>query len=370
MNKCISCNKESINIPAVLPLCRSCIIEKFNEHESLIYSIHKKTREKYKLEEAVPKNNGGVVCRICGNNCQIQINDKGFCGLRTNEDGKLKHVKGSENEGILSYYFDALPTNCVASWVCAASKEKDKDWELYSYSKKYEYGYNNLAVFYETCSFNCLFCQNYTFRLTSANKESISARDLAKAVQDDTACICYFGGDPGTQILHSIKTSEIALKKNNRILRICWETNGNIEPSHLKKMAEICHNSHGCIKFDIKTFSEELNIALCGISNKRTFENFRKLAEMRKLRVMPPMLIASTLLIPGYINEEEVYNIAKFIADIDPSIPYSLLAFYPTFFFSDMPPTGKEQAHACFNAAKKAGLKNINIANKHILEMS
>jgi pyruvate formate lyase activating enzyme len=36
---------------------------------------------------------------------------------------------------------------------------------------------------------------------------------------------------------------------------------------------------------------------------------------------------ATTLLVPHYMNEEEVSNIAKFIAGLDDTIPYNLLIF-------------------------------------------
>jgi pyruvate-formate lyase-activating enzyme len=36
---------------------------------------------------------------------------------------------------------------------------------------------------------------------------------------------------------------------------------------------------------------------------------------------------AITLLVPHYMNEEEVSNIAKFIAGLDDTIPYNLLIF-------------------------------------------
>jgi len=43
-----------------------------------------------------------------------------------------------------------------------------------------EYGFYNLAVFYGTCNFNCLFCQNWHFRENVKRLTPIiSAEDLA-----------------------------------------------------------------------------------------------------------------------------------------------------------------------------------------------
>jgi pyruvate formate lyase activating enzyme len=47
-----------------------------------------------------------------------------------------------------------------------------------------------------------------------------------------------------------------------------------MHPKLLEKMMEISLISGGCVKFDLKAFDERLNLALCGINNKRTLENF------------------------------------------------------------------------------------------------
>jgi pyruvate formate lyase activating enzyme len=53
------------------------------------------------------------------------------------------------DRGILRWYYDPLPTNCVAEWVCAERNTHD---------------FSNLAVFYGACSLNCLSFQNWTYR--------------------------------------------------------------------------------------------------------------------------------------------------------------------------------------------------------------
>jgi len=78
-------------------------------------------------------------------------------------------------------------------------------------------------------------------------------------------------------------------------------------------------------------------------------------------------LIAGTLMVPGYIDAQEVLQIAEFIAGLDPEIPYSLLAFHPESHMGDMPPTSRRQADACLNAARKAGLKRVRVGNEHLL---
>jgi len=312
-----------------------------------------------------PKAKEGKSCHLCANECCLAPGEKSYCGLRTNRDKKI--VGATAEKGNVSWYYDALPTNCVADWVCPGGT--GVGYPQFAYSQGAEYGYKNLAVFYQACSFNCLFCQNWHYRYSATQPSRVNALELAQAVDDRTACICYFGGDPSPQLPHAIRASRLALESSkNRILRICWETNGSMHPALLRQAAELSLNSGGCIKFDLKAWSEELNIALCGISNKRTLENFRLLAQYVDRRPLPPFLIASTLLVPGYIDREEISGIAGFIASLSPDIPYTLLAFHPQFMMNDLPPTSKRHAQECLEIARAQGIKRVRLGNTHLLD--
>jgi len=191
---------------------------------------------------------------------------------------------------------------------------------------------------------------------------------LAGKADKKTTCICYFGGDPTPQILHAVKTSKIVLKEaSGRILRICWETNGAMQEPFLGMIADISLRSGGCIKFDLKAWNDGIHHALCGVTNRKTLENFRRLSTLIRERVEPPFLIASTLLVPGYVDEREVSAIAEYIAGLNPNIPYSLLAFYPHFYLQDLPTTSRLHAMRCKEAAERAGLRRVHIGNIHLL---
>jgi len=108
-------------------------------------------------------------------------------------------------------------------------------------------------------------------------------------------------------------------------------------------------------------------MGLCGVSNVRTKENFERAAQWIKKRSDPPFLIASTLLVPGYIDEEEIRSISEWIASLDPEIPYALLAFHPQFLFKDLPTTSRALAFRCKEVAEAAGLQRVRIGNLHLL---
>ncbi len=344
---CKKCKQEKV-LSKILPYCSECIRKDFNSLLPEITKIHKETRKSFNLPEKIPDDPNGINCSVCVNKCKIGNNNKGYCSVRKNIDGK---IFGPDDEwAYVDWYHDPLPTNCVADWVCEGNKD---------------YGYKNLAVFYEGCTFNCLFCQNWQFK---ERKNRATIMEIAQYADPLTSCICYFGGDPTPFARHTIALSkEILERKRTKKFRVCWETNGSVATVLMKEWVEIALATNGCIKIDLKTFSEELNIALCGVSNKNTKENIKIVADYIKKRERPPILVASTLLIPGYIDEYEITAMAKFLSSINTEIPWSFLGFYPHFYFNDLPQTSRKQADLALKIAENYGMKNTRIGNIHLL---
>ena len=364
MARCTACNRSSPLIAESIGFCLKCIRTKPAEALQHVSRVHERIRSSEGFPAKPPDDPRGLPCRLCVNECRIPEGQSGYCGLRKNDAGRL--TGGSAQFGKLSWYHDPLPTNCVGDWICAGGT--GAGYPQFAHCSGPEYGHSNLAVFFLACSFNCLFCQNWHFRDQAPRRPDVSARKLANAVDQRTSCICYFGGDPSPQLLYSLAASRIALK--NRpvgILRICWETNGSMAPELLDQIMQMALDSGGCVKFDLKARDETLHIALTGVSNHRTLSNFQRAAKTISRRPDPPPLIASTLLVPGYIDIDEVRTLAGFIASVNPDIPYSLLGFHPCYHMKDMPVTSRKQADDCLVAARNAGLTRVRIGNRHLL---
>lgn len=362
--ECPTCGKEVHLLSETLPVCLECLRSGKESIKPIIENAHRRSRQPFGLVNSPPRDPSGTPCQVCVNQCQISEGAWGYCGLRTQKEGVLQGV--SPEKGNVSWYYDGLPTNCVADWVCPAGT--GAGYPRFANTSDPEYGFKNLAVFYHGCSFDCLFCQNWTHRQRVCDRKRITPEEIAQAVDDRTSCICYFGGDPTPQAPHAIKVSKKAIESaKGRILRICWETNGSMNPGLLKEMVDLSLTSGGCIKFDIKAWNDSLHAALCGVSNERTKGNFEWAARRMKERPEPPLLIASTLLVPGYIDEEEIREISRWIASLNLEIPYSLLVFYPQFFFKDLPVTPRDLAFRCKEVAEKEGLRRVRIGNLNLL---
>ncbi|HDJ96725.1 MAG TPA: radical SAM protein, partial [Candidatus Aenigmarchaeota archaeon] len=356
---------------ASLGICKNCIEKEFEKSKPFIEKAHS-IRRFYGLPTFPPKSKGGIKCSICGNECKLENEEIGFCGLTQNKEGKLIRKIGNEKFGLISWYKDWHPTNCVAVNWCAGGT--GAGYPKYAKKPTTEYGYANASIFCGTCSYHCLFCQNTSWHdMVRFKNEIMEARKLANSIlKDETyTCVCWFGGDPSCQapfvwsVSHKLRKEA---KRNGRILRICLETNGNFSWYWLKKIAKICFESGGGIKFDLKfPKGSNCNVALCGVGNEKSYKNFEKLVDLHKRRQEVPFLRASTLLIPHYISIRDIERIAKFIVSLDESIPYSLLAFFPHYRMSDMGLTTTRFAQECLRLCKKIGLKRVRIGNLHLL---
>lgn len=363
---CGCCGKDDVLVSGFVSFCADCIRKYPDDLLKEVERRRVEMRSRFGLPGKPPKAEDGITCRLCANHCRIPMGGYGFCGCYRNHDGRLRHSTTSSSVAAVSFYHDPLPTNCVADWVCPAGT--GAGYPYFAHKKGPEFGYKNLAVFYQRCNFDCLFCQNWHFRDFTTHKYH-KAEDVASAVDERTSCICFFGGDPTPTLAHSLAVARLARGKGLPIMRICWETNGAMHPRTLKKVLQMALESGGCVKFDLKFFSEPLNIALCGVTNRQTLQNFRYAVEFAKRagRDEPPLVVASTLLVPGYTDEEELNGLAKFIAECDRQTPWALLAFHPDFLMNDLPTTSRAHAEAAIHIGQKHGLKHIRIGNLHLL---
>jgi pyruvate formate lyase activating enzyme len=149
----------------------------------------------------------------------------------------------------------------VADWVCSGSRQ---------------HGKHNLAVFYTSCTLDCLFCQNWHFREvdnesaagTSARAAGTSARELAEHANEGTYCVCFFGGDPASQMPHALASARALAERG---VVICWETAGTAHPKLMDRAVRYSLETGGCLKFDLKAYTESVHVALTGWSNRQTF---------------------------------------------------------------------------------------------------
>jgi len=367
VGRCKLCGRSSITISDTVGVCVDCLRERPGEALPIAMRAHERSRRLFDLPLEPP--NSGIPCGLCSANCRIEDGGRGFCGVIYNRGGKLERVTGSVEYGLLHYYYDPIPTNCVADWVCPAST--GRGYPKYAVVPGPEIGYRNLAVFYGSCNLDCLYCQNWEYReFHKSPWRRVSVGELVGAVDRRTTCVCFFGGDPSSQILHAIMVAREVIergRREGRVVRICWETNGHIAPKFIDLVVETSLVSGGIVKFDLKAWTPSVYKALTGRDNKVVFENFERAARRFDERKEVPLVVASILLVPGYVDEHEVDMLTKFIARVNPSIPTRFLAFHPDYLLRDLPRTSRRHAENALKIARENGLVEVSVGNVWLL---
>jgi pyruvate formate lyase activating enzyme len=325
--QCIICDNPRPS--KTIPVCPSCA----KSRAEIAETLHKGLEIIGGSEKAS--------CNLCSNQCRIE--DEGLCRIRFLKDGKIVS-RSTTRRALLHAYKDPLPTNCCNAWFCKGSSM---------------FGYN-LAVFYYGCNFDCLYCQNWQHKHVN-RAPPVTVDDMVRRAMDETVkCICHFGGSPEPQMGFALNFSRLALEKRSDIM-ICWEWNGAGNTKLALEAAKLSSESGGTVKFDLKAWNEDLHVILTGRSNRPVHKNFEAIFEK-----YPEVLSVTTLLVPYYVDAEEVEGIASFMASLSPEIPYSLLIFHPDYRLRDLPITPRNQVLECYKVAKKH-LRNVNIGNIHLL---
>ena len=356
MGRCRACGFVSDEISEAIGLCVKCL----RENPSLSLEAVKRIREEWRKSlnlPLYPPRSGNITCHMCVNECSIPEGDFGYCGIIKNEGGRFSTISGGFNRAYLHWYFDPLPTNCVAAPVCP---------------ERENYGFYNLAVFFAGCNLDCLFCQNihHKYMIKDGKVRTnegviLSDEELFKIAMDPrVVCVCFFGGDPIPHMAYTIKVARKIIRYSKKGKRVCWETNGLMDTKITENVAKLCAETGGKVKVDWKAYSPTLYQILTGVDGEKAVE---RLKENVMILSKYGVLVVSTLVVPHYIDAVEIGSIARFLASIDPDIPYILLGFAPQHLMFDIPTTSRKQMEEVYSAALSAGLKNVHIGNRWLL---
>ena len=376
MGRCRLCGRSSKTISSWLGVCRDCLLSRPRDALRLVWRKRRLWRVSLGLPPEPPRGPGGVTCKICVNECMIPEGGLGYCGVWRNRGGRLEPVGG--RHGLVAYtYLDPLPTNCVATPVCPAAT--GRGYPEYTDTLGPEYGYYNHAVFMGGCPLDCAFCQNPEHKQMVAGGKPSRTKTIEELVEEAldprVRCVCFFGGDPTPHapllVTAARRIIEEACRRGQRFKRICWETDGLAGPGLIKAMARVSLVSGGIVKIDWKAWTPSIYEALTGTPGEKAVERLREntriLSVMARERSEPPLLVVSTLLVPGYVTPSEVHAIASYLATLDPTPPMVLLAFYPTHRMPDMPTTSRDHMEKAVEAARKAGVREVYVGNEWLL---
>ena len=291
--------------------------------------------------------------------------------LRTKEgvyERLIKSIHLSRPEDYLSVYQSGCNHNCLKCHSSDFSKNVNGEWisidmlaiiaSDYCRSITVEEPRSRATMWHaEDLCLHCGSCILYGMRSERCpRKLSLSQIVLSpQGFGPARNILAFTGGDLTCNPQYYALAAERIKEVTNEKLWVLIETNGY---ALTKKNLEILRDG-GVDSFwlDIKAYDEASYRKLCGTSNSTVLDC---LSLMVDLDFTVEVL---TLFIPGIVETDQHRQIARLIANVDSSIPTTLLAFFPSYQLKDHHSATFNEIMTSHQALKDEGLENLRLGN-------
>jgi pyruvate formate lyase activating enzyme len=281
------------------------------------------------LYEKLEKN--AVRCFACGHRCKILDGLKGICKVRYNDGGTLRVPRG---------YVAALQVDPI---------EKKPFFHAYPGARALSFGMLG-------CDYHCGYCQNW---VTSQALRDPTA--VAPPQDVEPAELVALAKKHGAKVITStynepLITSEWAVevfREAKAAGLICsYVSNGNGTPEVLDYIAPYVT----MYKVDLKGFRDRHYRDLGGTLQP-------VLDTIRGLKQRGIWVEIVTLVIPGFNDsDEELTDIAEFLASVDADIPWHITAYHEDYKMTN-PSTQVSHLLRAYEIGKRAGLRYVYPGN-------
>ncbi len=274
-----------------------------------------------------------VRCNLCAHRCAIKSDKRGICGVRENRGGILYSlVYGT----LIAENIDPI--------------EKKPFFHVYPGSLSY-------SIATAGCNFSCEFCQNHEISQMPRSTRMIAGNDTtpeeiaAQAKKSGAKTIAYTYTEPTIYFELAYDTAKIAHKHG---LKNVFVTNGFMSAEAIETIAPYL----AAANVDLKSFRDEFYKKQCGAKLSPVLDSLKKMKEMGI------WVEITTLLIPTLNDSnEELKDIAGFIASLGKETPWHISRFHPQFKKQDLPVTPLSSLHRAVEIGKQAGLKYVYSGN-------
>ncbi|MFH1458150.1 MAG: AmmeMemoRadiSam system radical SAM enzyme [Candidatus Omnitrophota bacterium] len=274
-----------------------------------------------------------VHCYLCAHHCKIADKKFGFCGVRQNKDGSL--------------YTHAY-AKAIASHIDPVEKKP-----LYHFLP----GHRSFSIATIGCNFRCGFCQNWqisqaTFRDDDFAGEGLLPQDVVdQALKNNCRSISYTYTEPTIFFEYAYETARIAKEKG---LANIFVTNGFMTQECLLMIKPYLDAAN----VDLKFFKDSSYKNICSGALEPVLNS------IRLMHALGIWVEVTTLIVPERNDsDEELIDIARFIASVDKDIPWHISRFHPDYNFTGYGPTPEATLKKAVRCGQKAGLAFIYAGN-------
>ena len=275
-------------------------------------------------------NSGKILCQACSQSCKLEDGQYGICGVRKVQDGELKLL--------------------VYGVVAAANIDPIEKKPMFHFLPQSK----ALSIGTVGCNFSCKFCQNHTISQYPKEHNHTIFGDkyspeviVNSALQNSCESIAYTYNEPIVFFEYTYDIAKLAHKNN---IKNIYVTSGYETHKAIDLLAPYLDG----MNIDLKSFNDKFYQELCGAKLKPVLECIKYAYEKGIWCEI------TTLLIPGKNDsDEEIGKIGQFIYDIDPTIPWHLSAFHPTYKMQDISNTPSSTLHRAYKIATQIGLKYV-----------
>jgi pyruvate formate lyase activating enzyme len=276
--------------------------------------------------------NGKLRCLACGHRCVIFDGLDGICRVRSNREGKLLVPHG---------YVGALQLDPV---------EKKPFFHALPGSLAMSFGMLG-------CDFHCGYCQNWVTSQALRDPNAVApphrltAEDfVALSVAQGARIVTSTYNEP---LITSEWAVEIFKQAKSAGLMTSYVSNGNGTPEvlqYIKPWVDL-------YKVDLKSFQDRNYRKLGGVLKN-------VLDTIQRLYAMGFWLEIVTLVIPEFNDsDEELRDMAQFLAKISPDIPWHVTAFHQDYKMTDPDNTSVAMLLRAAEIGKTEGLHFVYAGN-------
>jgi pyruvate formate lyase activating enzyme len=182
-------------------------------------------------------------------------------------------------------------------------------------------------------------------------EDFLPAEIVARAKKSNSKTIAYTYTEPTIYFELAYDTAKIAVENG---LKNVFVTNGFMTPEAIDTIAPYLSAAN----VDLKSFRDEFYKKRCGARLNPVLESLKK---MKGLGIWVEI---TTLLIPALNDsDEELKDIAQFIAGLGKETPWHISRFHPQFKMLNVPVTPISSLHRAVEIGKQSGLKYVYSGN-------